>query len=147
MFFLYYRICNTDSGFWGTEFQISLFSSTDSGFWNTNHDLLIRSSMTMIKNWHVILDFLPWSRNFLSKNHDLYFKPRICTTEERYPKFCTPEPRICTIGSVVQEKNRFTDSGIHRYSGLHIADSLISLLGNNMCFSLQVLRFYRYSGL
>ena len=23
-------------------------------------------------------------------------KPRICTTEKRYPKFCTPEPRIFT---------------------------------------------------
>ena len=32
VFFLYYRICSTDSGFWSTEFGISLFSSTDSGF-------------------------------------------------------------------------------------------------------------------
>ena len=28
----------------------------------------------MVENWYLILNFLPWSRNFLRKNHDLYFK-------------------------------------------------------------------------
>ena len=44
-------------------------------------------------------------------------KPRICTTEKRYPKFCTIEPRICTTDSVVQKKQlgyRFWDLQIFR---------------------------------
>ena len=36
--FEYYRICSINSGFWGTEFGISLFSTIDCGFWNANHD-------------------------------------------------------------------------------------------------------------
>ena len=95
VFFLYYRICSTDSGFWATEFGISLFSSTDSGFWNTNHDFLIRSFVTMVENWYLIINFLPWSRNFSLKNHDLYFKT--LESEKRYPKFCTPEARMCIL--------------------------------------------------
>ena len=89
-----------------TEFGISLFSSTDSGFWNTNHDFLIRSFVTMVENWYLILNFLPWSRNFLCKNHDLYFKtqnlyywkeisqilyPR---TQNLYYRFCSTEKKL-----------------------------------------------------
>ena len=104
--FLYYRICSTDSGFWVTEFGISLFSVTVSRFWNTNHDFLIRSFVTMVENWYLILNFLPWSRNFLRKNHDLYFKtqnlyywkeisqilyPR---TQNLYYRFCSTEKKL-----------------------------------------------------
>ena len=46
-------------------------------------------------------------------------KPRICTTEKRYPKFCTPEPRICTTDSVVQKKTGLQILGFTDIQGFH----------------------------
>ena len=58
------------------------------------------------RNWYLLLNFLPWSRNFLCKNHDLYFKtqnlyywkeisqilyPR---TQNLYYRFCSTEIKL-----------------------------------------------------
>ena len=71
-----------------------------------------------VENWYFILNFLPWSRNFLCKNHDLYFKTQNLyywkeISQILYPRTQNLYYRFCST-----EKNLVTDSGIHRYSGL-----------------------------